>query len=103
MSELPPRLRAVMALDPAAPALEFDRRWYTWRDLACAADQVDVALRETGLGAGAPVGLMLRNRPAAFGAFLGLLRAGACVVTVNPLLGAERLRHDVSSLARKLC
>jgi acyl-coenzyme A synthetase/AMP-(fatty) acid ligase len=98
MSQVPDRLGAVMALEPEAPALEFEGRWYTWGDLASAADQVDVTLRESGLGAGAPVGLMLRNRPAAFGAFLGLLRAGACVVTVNPLLGAERLRHDVSPL-----
>jgi long-chain acyl-CoA synthetase len=98
MSQLPQRLGAVMALDPAAPALEFDGRWYTWGDLTAAAEGVDVALRDTGVATGAPVGLMLRNRPAAFGAFLGLLRAGACVVTVNPLLGAERLRHDVSSL-----
>ena len=33
--ELPERLGAVMALDPAAPALEFGGRWYTWGDLAC--------------------------------------------------------------------
>jgi long-chain acyl-CoA synthetase len=98
MTGLPERLRAVMALDPSAPALEFGGRWHTWGDLASAADQVDAALRETGLGPGAPVGLMLRNRPPAFGVFLGLLRAGACVVTVNPLLGAERLQKDLSSL-----
>jgi len=98
MSGLSERLRAVMALDPTAPALEFGGRWYTWGDLASAADEVDASLAEVGLGGGAPVGLMLRNRPAAFGTFLGLLRAGACVVTVNPLLGADRLRNDLPSL-----
>ena len=45
-----------MALDPSAPALEFEGRWSTWGELAAAADAVDVVLRDRGLGAGAPVG-----------------------------------------------
>ena len=102
MNALSERLHAVLALDPAAPAVEFDGAWSTWGELASAADAVDAAMRATGLGAGSPVGLMLRNRPAALGAFLGLLRAGACVVTVNPLLGAERLRADLPSLGLPL-
>jgi acyl-CoA synthetase (AMP-forming)/AMP-acid ligase II len=96
------RLSAVLALDPSAPALEFEGAWATWGELAAAADAVDAVLRARGLGEGAPVGLMLRNRPAALGTLLGLLRAGACVVTVNPLLGAERLRADVAGLALPL-
>lgn len=102
MSSIPERLRAVMALDPSAPALEFDGGWSTWGDLTGAADAVDTVLRECGLGTGSPVGLMLRNRPVALGTLLGLLRAGACVVTVNPLLGAERLRADVPGLGLPL-
>ncbi len=102
VSTIPPRLGEVMALDPSAPALEFEGTWSTWGQLAAAADAVDTVLRERGLGAGAPVGLMLRNRPVALGALLGLLRAGACVVTVNPLLGTERLRADLPGLALPL-
>ena len=63
MNTLSERLHAVLALDPAAPAVEFDGAWSTWGELASAADAVDAALRATGLGAGSPVGLMLRNRP----------------------------------------
>jgi acyl-CoA synthetase (AMP-forming)/AMP-acid ligase II len=102
MSEIPERLRAVMTLDPSAPALEFEGVWSTWGELAAAADAVDAVLRDRGLGAGSPVGLMLRNRPVAFATLLGLLRAGACVVTVNPLLGAERLRADLPGLGLPL-
>jgi acyl-CoA synthetase (AMP-forming)/AMP-acid ligase II len=102
VNALSERLHAVMALDPSAPALEFEARWSTWGEVRSAADAVDTAMRDTGLGAGSRVGLMLRNRPAALGAFLGLLRAGACVVTVNPLLGAERLRTDMPSLGLPL-
>lgn len=102
MTALAERLAAVMALDPDAPALEFEGRWSTWGDLSSTAAEIDRLLAEVGLGAGAPVGLMLRNRPAALGGFLGLLRAGACVVTVNPMLGAERLRADVPALGLPL-
>jgi acyl-CoA synthetase (AMP-forming)/AMP-acid ligase II len=102
VNTLSERLHAVLALDPAAPAVEFDGAWSTWGELASAADAVDAALRATGLGAGSPVGLMVRNRPAALAAFVGLLRAGACVVTVNPLLGAERLRADLPPLGLPL-
>src|SRR5882757_5838216 len=98
MSGIPERLGAVMTLDPSAPALEFEGGWSTWGELAAAADAVDAVLRDRGLGADSPVGLMLRNRPVALGTLLGLLRAGACVVTVNPLLGAERLRADLPGL-----
>jgi acyl-CoA synthetase (AMP-forming)/AMP-acid ligase II len=98
MNPISERLAAVLAIDPAAPALESDGAWSTWGQLAAAADAVDVVLRERGLAAGSPVGLMLRNRPVALGTLLGLLRAGACVVTVNPSLGAERLRADVPGL-----
>jgi acyl-CoA synthetase (AMP-forming)/AMP-acid ligase II len=96
------RLRAVLALDPSAPALEFDGTWSTWGELAAAADAVDVVLHERSLAEGSPVGVLLRNRPAALGTLLGLLRAGACVVTVNPLLGGERLRADVPGLGLPL-
>ncbi len=102
MTVLAERLAAVMVLDPDAPALEFDDRWSTWGELAATAAEIDRVLAAVGLGAGAPVGLMLRNRPAALGAFLGLLRAGACVVTVNPMLGAERLRADLPTLGLAL-
>jgi acyl-CoA synthetase (AMP-forming)/AMP-acid ligase II len=102
MTVLADRLAAVLALDPESPALEFEGRWSTWGDLSTTADEVDRLLAGAGLGAGAPVGLLLRNRPAALGAILGLLRAGACVVTVNPMLGGERLRADVPTLGLPL-
>jgi acyl-CoA synthetase (AMP-forming)/AMP-acid ligase II len=102
MSTIPERLGEVLQLDPSAPALEFEGTWSTWGELAAGADAVDVVLRDRGLGAGSPVGLMLRNRPPALGTLLGLLRAGACVVTVNPLLGAERLRADLPGLGLPL-
>ncbi|HLM17216.1 MAG TPA: AMP-binding protein, partial [Acidimicrobiia bacterium] len=70
MSTISERLGEVLKLDPSAPALEFEGTWSTWGELAAAADAVDEVLHDRGLGAGSPVGLMLRNRPVAMGALL---------------------------------
>jgi len=87
------RIAQVFALDPSARALEFEQQWYTWGDLAAAADAI-ASLVEPGQR----VAVLLRNRPVHVGLVLGLLRAGACVVTANPDRGTERVRADVASL-----
>jgi acyl-CoA synthetase (AMP-forming)/AMP-acid ligase II len=91
--DLSQRIAGVLAIDPAAPALEFGRRWYPWGDLAATADAV-----APHIVAGERVAVLLRNRPSHVGLLLGLLRAGACVVTANPDRGAERVRSDLGSL-----
>jgi acyl-CoA synthetase (AMP-forming)/AMP-acid ligase II len=98
LSALSDRIRAVLAIDPAAPAVEFEGRWYTWGDLAAAVDEVDAALGKARGGPGTPVGLVLANRPTALGLLLGVLCADACAVTLNPHLGAERVRQDLEAL-----
>ena len=98
VNPLSARLRAILELDPSASALEFERRWYSWGDLARTADDVDRALRDAGVGEGASVGVLLRNRPVPVGLMLGCLRAGACLVTINPTLGADRVRADLADL-----
>jgi long-chain acyl-CoA synthetase len=91
---LPERIAAVVAIDPAAPAVEFEGRWRTWGDLGTTIDRV----AELVPAPGTQVGVILRNRPASIGLVLGVLRAGGCVVTVNPQRGVERTRDDLASL-----
>ncbi len=88
------RISEILALDPSAPALEFDRRWYSWGDLAASATPVGGCV-----GPGERVAVLLRNHPAHVGLLLGLLQAGACVVTVNPGRGTDRVRGDLADLA----
>jgi acyl-CoA synthetase (AMP-forming)/AMP-acid ligase II len=83
----------VLALDPPAPALEYERRWHSWGDLAASADLIAPLVEP-----GERVAVLLRNRPAQVGIVLGLLRAGACVVTANPDGGAQRVRADLDAL-----
>jgi acyl-CoA synthetase (AMP-forming)/AMP-acid ligase II len=88
------RIAEVVAIDPAAPAIEFEGRWSTWGELGSSVDEV-AALVDTP---GARIGILLRNRPAHVGALLGVLRGGGCVVTINPQRGVERTREDVAGL-----
>ena len=98
MNPLSARIAAIFELDPSAAALEFEGRWYAWGDLARTADDVDGALREAQAGEGAAVGVLLRNRPVPVGLMLGVLRAGACLVTINPTLGDDRVHTDLVNL-----
>lgn len=87
------RIARVLALDASAPALEFERVWYPWGDLAAMADAIAAHVTP-----GERVAVLLRNRPPQVGLLVGLLRAGACVVAVNPDRGTERVRADLESL-----
>lgn len=93
----PPLSRAieeVLRLDPSAPAVEYDRRWYRWGDLGTTAESI---LEQ--VGPATRVGVLLRNRPAHVGLLIGLLRAGACVATINPGRGDDRVREELAALS----
>ena len=87
------RVRQILALDPTAPAVEFDRQWYRWGDIGDAARIVG-----DHVAPGERVALLLRNRPQHVGLLIGLIAAGACVVTVNPGRGLDRVRADLAAL-----
>jgi acyl-CoA synthetase (AMP-forming)/AMP-acid ligase II len=93
-STLSARLADVLAVDPGAPALEFERSWWTWGQLGETVAYAGALVRESG----AEVGILLRNRPASVGLLLGVLAAGGCVVTINPGRGRDRTRDDVAAL-----
>ena len=93
MTGLPERIGAVLAVDPTANAIEYEGRWRTWGEVADTVDRV-TDLVEPGV----EVGILLRNNPASVGVLLGVLRAGGCVVTINPGRGAERTRADIADL-----
>jgi acyl-CoA synthetase (AMP-forming)/AMP-acid ligase II len=93
LPELSRRIAQVLAIDPSARALEFEGRWHTWGDLARTCAAVAELVQP-----GDRVAVLLRNRPPQVGVVLGLLAAGACVVTVNPDRGIDRVRADLDSL-----
>lgn len=92
------RIRAVLTLDPGAPAIEYDGAWTDWQALADVASGVEKQLAAVGLGEGCAVGLVLRNHPAMIGAMLGVLLANSCIVTINPSHGDAGLASDIRDL-----
>ena len=81
--QLSTRIRAVLAIDPAASAIEYQGVWTGWQALADIATGVESDLRAAGLGEGSPVGLVLRNHPATVAAMLGVLLAELYVSTAG--------------------
>lgn len=87
------RIASVLDLEPDRPAIEYEHRWISWRDLGTLAH----ATERCAAGRG-QVGILLRNRPAHVAAFLGVLLAGGTVVVINPSRGADRTRADIEAL-----
>ena len=66
----------VLSLESARDAIEYEDRWYSWGELRQLAEQIWSALEVSGIGEGAPVTLVPRNRPSALTAFVALLAQG---------------------------
>ena len=87
------RIADVLELQPDAAAIEYDRHWSTWREVATLAQTIkalEVGQRQ--------VGILLRNKPAHVATFLGVLLGGATVVVINPSRGDDRTRADIEAL-----
>ena len=91
-------LTGILAIDPAAPAVEYHHHWTTWGELAAVGRALDTLLHEAGLGAATPVACLLRTRPEHIAVVLGLLGTERTVVTVNPQQGTDKLQADLRSL-----
>lgn len=99
MSELSDRVAAVLALDPAAPAIEFERGWLSWGDLSAMAAELRELLAPLGPPTGLRVGALLANRPYAVGAILDAVLDGHCLVTFSAAYPDERVVEDLSESA----
>jgi acyl-CoA synthetase (AMP-forming)/AMP-acid ligase II len=87
-----------MTLDPDAPAVEFEGSWHSWGTLARLGGSLAAQLDGAGLGKGAAVGLLLRNRPEMVAALGEVIASGRCVFTINPHQGQAALRRDLETL-----
>lgn len=92
------RIADVLELSSGSPAIEYEGRWSSWREIGDHANAIADLLERRG-GAGAQVGVLLRNTPAHVATFLGIMLAGATLVVINPARGDERTRRDIDELA----
>ncbi|WP_409574757.1 AMP-binding protein [Sphingopyxis sp. PET50] len=91
-------VRQVLAIDPAAPALEYQKQWYSWGELASVIDAVELLLQQNGVRAGTRIGGILRNTPHIAAVIIGTIISDRCVVTLNPALPDEKLANDITAL-----
>jgi long-chain acyl-CoA synthetase len=85
-ASIPALFRAGVRRWPDAPAVVGGGRDLSFADLDAASDGVAGALAQAGIARGERVGLYCPNGAAFVVAYLGVLKAGACVVPINLLL-----------------
>jgi len=92
------RIQAVLELAPENGAVEFKGKWHTWHELKDTMNQIETLLAGAGLGEGATVGVILRNRPGTFAGVLHLLCSKRCLVPINPFTDGEKIATDLKKL-----
>jgi long-chain acyl-CoA synthetase len=98
MGSLNSIVRKVMTIDPSAPAMEFEKRWYTWGELTGIIDAIELLLKGNGIGPGSRIGGILRNNPLMAAVIIGTITNDRCIVTLNPMLPDAKLANDIVSL-----
>jgi len=87
---------------PDRPALRLDEDVETFRDVDLASARVAALLAAHQIGPGDRVGVMLPNVPEFALVYYGVLRAGAVVVPMNPLLKAREVAYYLSDSEARL-
>ena len=98
MALITAKLRAIMGVDPARAAIEFEGGDHSWGDLAQGVAAIEALLGELSLPPDARIGVLLRNRPGHVAAIVAVIAADRCLVTLNPLLPDAKLRADLAQL-----
>lgn len=96
------RVRAQARRTPDAPAIEFEGRTLTYRDLIGRSDAVARRLRDRGLEAGEPVALLIRRSADMVAGILGVLEAGGFYVPLDPTHPARRLEMILDESAPRV-
>lgn len=91
--------RAALSCDPSLPALEYERRTYTWGELQRVAAQLVAAVADSGAHANLPVALIARNRPSAVAALVGLIAARRSIQMVYAFQSAAAIAQNLVRLA----
>ncbi|MBI2899839.1 MAG: AMP-binding protein [Planctomycetes bacterium] len=95
-------LRRRAAEAPDRPFLLFEGREFTHREIDDRSTRVAARLVRLGVRKGDRVAVVMDNRPEFFLAWLGILKAGAALVPVNPTLTPPEVEYIVSNSEARL-
>ena len=93
---IPAAFEAQVSRTPEAPALVFEGETLSYATLNARANQLAHVLREMGAGPGTPVALCTARGVDLLVGALGILKAGAGYVPLDPAYPADRLAHYLS-------
>lgn len=99
MSRFSELVWGVLALDPAADAIEEKGVWKSWGDIARRMRAIDEACASMGLGADARIGVLIRNRFDQYCAVFAVMARERCLVTLNPLYPPAVVAEDIRAVA----
>ena len=102
MTNLSHNLTESASMYPDHPAVRMDDQVLTYAALDDAASRMVTLLRGSGVEPGDRVGLMLPNVPQFAISYYGILRAGAVVVPMNPLLKEREVEYYLRDSGAKL-
>jgi long-chain acyl-CoA synthetase len=102
MTTLATLLTESAAQQPDRPAVRLDDRALTYAELDEASARLAALLVDRGVRPGDAVGLMLPNTIEFAITYYGILRAGAVVVPMNPLLKAREVTYYLSDSSARL-
>jgi len=102
--DLPRLFRQAAKRFAETPAILTDERTWTYADLDDASDGIAAGIAERGIAPGDRVGLYCPNGAEFVCCYLGILKAGACVVPINLLLPPASVAFALDDAgARALC
>jgi long-chain acyl-CoA synthetase len=102
MPNLAANLTATASALPDAVALKLDDVEVTFRELDGLSQKVSALLKGRGIAPGDRVALMMPNIPQMAFIYYGVLRAGAVVVPLNPLLKGREVAYHLTDSGAKL-
>ncbi|WP_013334418.1 non-ribosomal peptide synthetase [Gloeothece verrucosa] len=90
-------VEAQVAKTPQATAVTFNQQSLTYQELNTRANQIAHYLQSLGIGSGSLVGLCLERSPEMIIGLLGILKAGAAYVPLDPAYPQDRLKYMLSN------
>ena len=87
------KIEEILAIDPAADAVEFQGAWITWGQISRIKHELERYL--AALGPSGRVAVLMRNRPEILCSTLACIGQSQCLVTINPVYPEDRVAEDL--------